>query len=121
MLFGSGKIVKDYRLLNRYFELLDSRNIDKSNLMPTSSDIETIVSIAMKGSANLLQIINTLVNRLKPKIYGDIAREAFRDVYGIDVDESTAIDRIAMDMAGWVIEIAEALGLIRIVGNLPKE
>jgi len=121
MLFGSGKIVKDYRLLNRYFELLDKRNIDKSNLMPTSSDIETVVSMAREGSTNLLQMINMLADRIKPKIYGDIAKEAFRDVYGIEVDESIAIDRIAMDMAGWVIEITEALGLIRIVGSLPKE
>ncbi len=120
MLFGSGKIVRDYRLLNRYFELLDNRNIDKSNMMPTSSDIEIVVNMAMEGSTNLLQMINMLVSRLKPKINGDIAREAFREVYGLEVDESTAIDRVAMDMAGWVIEIAEALGLVKVVG-LPKE
>ncbi|MEM2262297.1 MAG: hypothetical protein QXK24_07590, partial [Ignisphaera sp.] len=69
MLFlSSGKIVKDYRILRRYFEILDEMNVDKSSALPSSEDFEFIRRFLREGKKNLLELLEALSLKFIPKI-----------------------------------------------------
>ncbi|MCS7112140.1 MAG: hypothetical protein N3D82_04155 [Ignisphaera sp.] len=121
MLFlSSGKIVKDYRILQKYFEILDEMNIDKSSTLPSSEDIEFIERLIKEGKRSLLELLDALTLKFIPKINTEAAVRAYKEVLDIELHPNTAISHIAKDLAGWSLEIAEHLGIIRIdVSNLP--
>ncbi len=121
MLFlSSGKIVKDYRILQKYFEILDEMNIDKASALPSSEDIELIRRLIKEGKRNLLELIDALTLKFIPKINTEAAIRAYKEVLDIEIQPNTAISHIARDLAGWTLEIAESLGIIRIdVSILP--
>lgn len=121
MLFlGSGKLVKDYRILQKYFEILDEMNIDKTSALPSSEDIEMIRKLVEQGKRNLLELINALTLKFIPKVNAEAAIRAYKEVLGIEIQPNTAISHIARDLAGWTLEIAESLSIIKIdVSILP--
>ncbi|MEM0006591.1 MAG: hypothetical protein QXJ95_00590 [Ignisphaera sp.] len=122
MLFlSSGKIVKDYRILRRYFEILDEMNVDKSSALPSSEDFEFIRRFLREGKKNLLELLEALSLKFIPKIDMNAAIRTYREVLGIEIQPNTAVLHIAKDLAGWTLEMAENLGIIKIdVSMLPS-
>ena len=115
MLFmASGKLVKNYSLLIRYFEVLTQIGIDRSLSVPTSSDIEFVVNLIKEQNVSLLDALSMLMRRFIPRVNAEAARRAFEEVYGEKVDDLVAVDMVAKDLAGWTLEIAENMGLIKI-------
>lgn len=115
MLFmSSGKLVKNYNMLIRYFEILEEMGIDKSVSVPTSSDIEFIVKAVSSKHLNLLEILTALIRRFIPRVHREAAKKAIDEVLGGDFDEQLAVDIIAKDLAAWTLEIAENMNLIKI-------
>lgn len=119
MLFlSSGKIVKDYRILQRYFEILDEMNIDRASALPSSKDIELVLKMVKEGKRNLLELLNALALRFIPRINAEAAIRACREMLSIEMQSDAAISHIARDLAGWTLEIAENLGIIKIDVNI---
>lgn len=115
MLFmASGKLVKNYSILIRYFEILEEMGIDKSTSVPASSDIEYITRAVSSGHLNLLEVLSILASRFIPRINREAARRAVEEILGRGVDEQVAVDIIAKDLAAWTLEIAENMSLIKI-------
>lgn len=122
MLFmASGKIVKDYSILVKYFEILENMGIDRSISIPTSNDIDFLVKVVRQSRINLLEAMSMLVARFIPRINREAARRAIECVMGRNIDEQIAVDIVARDLAGWTLEIAEAMNLIRIDSSMIRE
>lgn len=121
MLFlSSGKIVKDYRILQKYFEVLDDISVDKASALPSSEDLEFISRLVREGRRTLLELLDALTLRFIPKINTEAAIRTYREVLGVELPPNTAVAHIAKDLAGWTLEIAENLGIIKInLGDVP--
>ncbi|MCI4436229.1 MAG: hypothetical protein JHC33_05390 [Ignisphaera sp.] len=117
MMLSSGKFVKNPQLILRYVEELKKRGIDTEPVTPSSKELELVEAAARRGES-LLSVLEKLVNLFKSRIIGEIAREVAKEVLGQDLDEDTATYLIARELAGWVLEIAEALNIIRISNAL---
>uniref|UniRef100_A0A7C5Z0C3 Uncharacterized protein n=1 Tax=Ignisphaera aggregans TaxID=334771 RepID=A0A7C5Z0C3_9CREN len=122
MLFlGSGKIVKNYRILQRYFEIIDEMNIDKTTSLPSTEDIELISRLVKEGRKTLLELLDTLTLKFIPKVNIEAAIKVCKEVLGVEVSPNIAVSYIAKDLAGWALEIAENLGVIKInIDNIPS-
>ncbi len=122
MLFlGSGKIVKNYRILQRYFEIIDEMNIDKTTTLPSTEDIELISRLVKEGKKTLLELLDTLTLKFIPKVNIEAAIKVYKEVLGVEIPPNIAVSYIAKDLAGWTLEIAENLGVIRInIDNIPS-
>jgi len=108
---ASGKIVKDYRPLMTYLKLLGDR--EREALMPTGEYLKEIVSRVGKGRT-LGEVLNELAKELRWKINAELALKALREAWGMNVSPEYAVDEIAREMAGWVLEICESLGYLKI-------
>jgi hypothetical protein len=122
MLFlGSGKIVKNYRILQRYFEIIDEMNIDKTTSLPSTEDIELISRLVKEGRKTLLELLDVLTLKFIPKVNIEAAIKVYKEILGVEVSPNIAVSYIAKDLAGWTLEIAENLGVIRInIDNIPS-
>jgi hypothetical protein len=122
MLFlGSGKIVKNYRILQRYFEIIDEMNIDKTTSLPSTEDIELISRLVKGGRKTLLELLDILTLKFIPKVNIEAAIKVYKEILGVEVSPNIAVSYIAKDLAGWTLEIAENLGVIRInIDNIPS-
>jgi hypothetical protein len=122
MLFlGSGKIVKNYRILQRYFEIIDEMNIDKTTSLPSTEDIELISRLVKEGRKTLLELLDILTLKFIPKVNIEAAIKVYKEILGVEVSPNIAVSYIAKDLAGWTLEIAENLGVIRInIDNIPS-
>ncbi len=111
---ASGKIVKNYELLRIYVDEMKNRGLDPASSYPTNEDLEYTVRIVREAeSINLEQLQKLLMERFKPRIDRDSAVNACKKFYGFDLEASTAIEEIARILAGWTIEIALNLGLVK--------
>jgi len=108
---ASGKIVKDYAPLMTYLKLLSEE--ERSQLMPTSDYLKGIVLRVGRGRV-LGEILNELAKELRPRIKAELAVKALKEAWGVDVSMEYAVDEIAREMAGWILEMCETLGYIRI-------
>ena len=113
-LMASGKIVENYEPLIKYIELCDNKL--KNNVLPTTHDIELVRSLVSRGYRSLDDIISELVNFLSNRFEGNIAIRAVREALNIDLEEQEAVKYLSKILAGWIIEMAENLGIIRISG-----
>ena len=112
---ASGTIVKDYRLLIAYFEELNNLGIKSETSYPTSEDIEFIVSSIRQGRVrNLAELIDILIERFRSRVNVIAALNACKKTYGEFNDGELAVHEVAKLLAGWAIEIAENLGLIKL-------
>ena|GEM_PF-680344 len=114
---ASGKVVSNYDLLLRYVEILERRGrrelIQKT--LPNSSDIIYLKDIVVKGTVKTLdEAIAKMKNRFRERIDVDTAVEAYRSLYNTSISEEEAVDQISRILAGYVIEIAEQLGEIKL-------
>ena len=109
---STGKIVKDYRPLLEYLNLLPPSHRDK--VLPSNKDFKIVEAIASKGRRNVSDIIQELVKVKKEVISNEIALEAVIKAWGVRMDEELAIKEISEELAGWILEISEELGLIKL-------
>jgi len=117
-MMATGKIIKDYRPLIKYLELAD-REL-RSRTIPNSSDIEVIKELLARGTSNLSDLINELTKYIRNRVDPELARKAVREVLGTDVDSRTAEYMISRIIAGWVIEMAEQFGIVKLKSRYLK-
>ncbi len=112
-LLASGRVVKDYRPLMRFLKELPS-NI-RNEVLPTSDDLEFVKSLA-KSSTNLAGLLNSVKERVRSRVakHAGMVRRIVREAWGVDLSEELAVEEVSKELAGWVIEISETLGYIRI-------
>ncbi len=108
---ASGKIVKDYAPLLTYLKLL--KDEEREALMPTSEYLKEVVDRVGKGKI-LGEVLSELAKELRWKIDAELAAKALREAWGVNASPEYAVDEIAREMAGWILEICEALGYLKI-------
>jgi len=111
---ASGKLLKDQRLLLKYFEYLDKMGIDRSYSIPSSEDLNFLEKAVYEGRLNLLEVLIVLKRRFISRVYREAASKAVEDIFGEKAEDELAIDMVAKDLATWTLEIAEALGIIKL-------
>ncbi len=114
---GSGKLVKNYNLLMKYFEKLKDMGMDSSVSYPRGEDLGEVKKLVERGAIKSLdEAVKYLIERFKPRIVGEAAKEAVREVLGIEASMEVAIEHVAKVLALWTLEMGESMGLIKIVG-----
>jgi len=110
LLLLSRKVFSDYSLLEKYFEVCE----EVSESIPTPADIEYVKHIVSRGSVSLEYILNELKERLSSRVNVSCSLRAAKEVLGVDLPESHAVALVSVQLAGWILEIAEALGIIKL-------
>jgi len=110
LLLLSRKVFSDYSLLEKYFEVCE----EASESIPTPADVEYVKYVVSRGSVSLEHILNELKGRLSSRVNVSCSLRAAREVLGVDLPESHAVALVSLQLAGWVLEIAEALGIIKL-------
>jgi len=114
---GSGKLVKNYELLMKYFENLREMGVPAESSYPTGSDLSEVKSLVERGSLRSIDdAVRFLVSRYRSRVNIDAARKAVREVLGVDAPPEVAVEHVARLLALWTLEICESMGLIKIVG-----
>jgi hypothetical protein len=111
LLLLSRKVFSDYSLLEKYFELCGEK---ASESFPRPTDIEYVKYLVSRGSTSLDYILNELKERLAERVNADCSLRAAKEVLGVDLPENHAVALISVQLAGWILEIAEALGVIKL-------
>ncbi len=110
---ASGIIVKNYRMLIEYFNELKRMGIDPRDSYPRSEDLELVKNLASHNK-NLYDLLNELKDRIRKRVVVEAAIKAYRASTGVEPTPSEAVDEVAKLIAGWVIEIAANLGIIKL-------
>lgn len=112
LMLCSGKVFSNYSLLEKYLEVCPEER--RAGSLPNSSDIEFVKRIASRGTAPLDKFLEELVERFKDRVDPGCCVRASREVLGMEVAEDQASVLVAIQLAGWTLEIAEALGVIKL-------
>jgi len=111
---ADGSLVGDYTLLFKYWEIARSKDLSIAEKAILShkdfSELERIVNIYRGRS--IVELINYFKNNMKNRIDPEIAVEAYKRTYGIEVEESIAVDKLATILASWLMEAARQLKII---------
>jgi len=113
--FADGSIVGDYKPLAKYWEILkrESRPLDSALLNHTDFRfLEEVVNTS--PGLDVASLINMLQHRFLERIDCRLAAQAFREAYGVELDEEEACKRLARIMAGWLIEAGKISGILKI-------
>ncbi|MEM1930858.1 MAG: hypothetical protein QXL79_01940 [Sulfolobales archaeon] len=111
LMLSSGKVFGDYSLLERYLEICQEK---KAEALPNSSDIEFVKRIANRGPASLNELLGELAKRFKHRVDPSCSVRASKEVLSMELAEDQASQLVATQLAGWTLEIAEALGIIKL-------
>ncbi|MEM2006673.1 MAG: hypothetical protein QW154_03470 [Sulfolobales archaeon] len=111
LMLSSGKIFGNYSLLEKYLEVCQEKNVES---LPNSSDIEFVKYIASRGPASLDRFLEELVRRFKQRVDPACSVRASKEVLSMELTEDHASQLVATQLAGWTLEIAEALGVIKL-------
>jgi len=113
--FASGEIVGDYRPLLKYWEILKRNNCLSEDAFLTNEDFKFLQEIIKEIPAlNVESLINMVKPRFLSRLKCEYASEAFREVYGIDIEAGEACSKLASIMAGWLIEAGSNTGILSI-------
>ena len=114
---GSGKLVKDYTLLLKYFEKLREIGASAESSYPRSEDLGEVKRLVEQGALKSLdEAVSFLKERFKQRIVEEAAVEAVKEVLKTETSREAAVEQIARLLALWTLEIGESMGLIKIVG-----
>ncbi|MEM1681814.1 MAG: hypothetical protein QW509_02890 [Sulfolobales archaeon] len=111
LMLSSGKVFGNYSLLERYLEICQEKKVES---LPNSSDIEFVKHIASRGPASLDKFLEELVKRFKCRVDPVCSVKASKEVLNMELAEDQASQLVAVQLAGWTLEIAEALGVIKL-------
>jgi len=109
---STGKLIKDYRPLMEYLRLLSPES--RNQVLPSSKDFDLIRHLVLKKPKKATKIIDELANIKSTLINGEIAVKAVEKAWNLRLDEETAIKEVSRELAGWILEISEGLGLIEL-------
>ncbi len=113
LFLSTSKIVGDYKPLIEYLSLLDKE--ERERVIPSSKDFELIEGLGRELSkGNLQEFMEKLMNVKEPLIKEDIAMRAVEKAWKIRVDKEVAVREISKELAGWALEIAERLNIVKI-------
>ena len=109
-LLASGSIVGSYKPLYKYWEIAESKGIEKATIL--REDLEFIEDYVRRlGRINLLSLRRELTLRMIARVDPEAAEMAYREL-NLALDTREAQRRIAEILAGWALEAAEILGII---------
>lgn len=114
-LFADGSVVGDYEPLFYYWEIARRQGredvVEKSML--SRDDFRFIERLVEEERIALTRLLNVLEDYYVLRVDPEVAREAYREAYGVDLGSEDARRRIARILAGWLIEAARQWGKIR--------
>lgn len=111
-MLSSGKVFKDYTLLEKYLELCSED--ERTRSLPNSSDIEFVRYLLNRKVGTLHDFLEELSRRFLSRVSPARSVDAVRSVFGMEVPEDYAVQLVSAQLAGWTLEIAEALGVIKL-------
>ncbi|MCY0868186.1 MAG: hypothetical protein OWQ48_03020 [Desulfurococcus sp.] len=113
---ASGKILGGYPLLVKYFEICSSekKSPECAELLPTRGILEEISVLVSRDSKTFIEILEKLEESLAGKVDCTIAVKAYDSVYGVKPACSEAVKALLREVVAWYLEIAEALGLVKL-------
>ncbi len=111
-MLATGKIVSDYRPLIKYLELANTEQRNK--VLPRSSDIELVRILLERGYETLEEVLNEIVQIVKERFDPGLSCRAIKEVLDIELSEDEAVKYLSKILAGWIIEMAEQLGTVRL-------
>ncbi len=117
-LLASGKVVGSYRLIFEYSRAYKQRKgSDKEPELLMSKDFSHLMKLVEQGVTSLDKLLSELKNYYRDRVDPSIALEAYLNAMGLDkADPVEAVDAIAAVLAGWLVEAAETLGIIKLRG-----
>ncbi len=111
-MMATGKIVEDYRPLMTYLRLLTEE--ERAKVLPKTSDLNYVKDLVESRSWSLGELLANLSEILQNRVDPRVAREAIKEALNLDLGEELARKHLARILAGWVLEIAENLGIIKL-------
>ena len=118
-LLADGSVVGDYEPLFYYWEIARKHSredlVEKSML--SRDDFYFIERLVEEERVALTRLLNVLEDYYVLRVDPEIAKEAYREAYGVDLSPEDARRRIARILAGWLIEAAKQWGKIRFTGT----
>ena len=113
-LLADGSVVGDYEPLMKYFEIAKSVKPDVAEKSyPRSEDFNYVKNyVNTRGKSSLLSLLEDLTVTIIERVDSQIAVEAFKKAYGVELEPEDARRRIAKLIAGWIIEASKNLGYI---------
>lgn len=112
LMLSSGKIFGSYALLEKYLELCPDE--ERVWSLPSSPDVEFVKYLASRGSATVERFIEELTERFVERVNPSYSVKAAKEVLGMELAGDQAVQLVAAQLAGWTLEIAEALGVIKL-------
>ncbi|WFO76189.1 hypothetical protein J4526_04990 [Desulfurococcaceae archaeon MEX13E-LK6-19] len=113
-LLADGSIIEDYRPLLVYWrkarkvkkELADKAILSNEDFRELQQVVESL------AGKSLFELIELFKKKFSTRIDPDLAREAIKEVYGVELSSEEARDRIAYIMAGWLLEAGRQMKII---------
>ena len=113
-LLADGSIIEDYRPLLVYWkkarkikkELADKAILSNEDFRELQQVVESLTG------KSLLELIELFKKKFSTRIDPDLAREAIKEVYGVELNSEEARDKIAYIMAGWLLEAGRQMKII---------
>ena len=112
LMLATGKIVSNYKPLIKYLELANPEQREKA--LPRSSDIEVVRSLLEKGYGTLEEVLNEVAKIVRDRLDPELSQKAIKYSLDVELGRDEAVRYISKLLAGWIIEIAEQLGVVRL-------
>ncbi len=111
---ANGSIVEDYRLLITYWRRAKekSRDLAEKAILSNNDFAYLRDRISFFIGKPIEELISDLKHYMLDRVDPIVAVEAFREVYGIEVEPSLAREKIAEILAGWLIEAGKRLKIL---------
>ena len=117
-IFATGKVVGDYGLLFKYWDVAGREKAEKAML--TNKDFEKLRELVEGNPGmSLARLLDVLTEYFIERVDPEAARKAYKEYYGVDVDTYTARRQVARLLAGWLIEAGENWKILSLHGYLP--
>ncbi len=111
-MFATGEVVGDYEPLYLYWREAGER-AEQSIIQ--SRDFEELRRLIEEEHVTRLdEVLERLTGYFLPRVDREAARRALERYYGVSVSGEDAARRIASILAGWLVEAAGELGMLRL-------
>ncbi len=118
--FATGRIVGDYGLLFKYWEVAGAKAEEAMLRNEDFNHLRRLVE-AKGPRLRLSELLDSLTDYFLPRVDPEAARQAYKSYYGIDVDTYTARRQVARLLAGWLVEAGEEWKILSLRGWLPRD
>ncbi|ADI32208.1 hypothetical protein [Staphylothermus hellenicus] len=120
--FADKSIVGDYSPLIKYWKILRKKGIPVEDALLAPRDFTYLKEqVEIQQKINLAVILEQLTNYFLNRIRCDVAKEAYREAYSVELSEEDTCRRLAKILAGWLIEASKNTGVIKLTYPWRKE